>query len=65
MLFYLCGHDREWARQSPGTVLMAEIIEQGLRDGWRELHFLRGGEAFKFHWGAVERPTLSRRLLPE
>ncbi len=64
LLFYLCGFDRAWARQSPGTLLLGDIVAQAIRERWRELHFLRGGEAFKYQWGAVEHPLLSRRLVP-
>lgn len=65
ILFYLCGFDRAFARESPGTILMAAIIERALAEGdWRELHFLRGAETFKRAWGAEERMNLSRRLVP-
>ena len=64
MLVYLCGFDPVFRRESPGTILMGAMIEQALLDGWRELHFLRGGESFKYDWGAEERMTTARRLVP-
>jgi len=64
MLFYLCGYDPAWARESPGAILLAAITEAALREGWRELHFLRGGESFKYTWGAIERLNAARRLVP-
>jgi len=64
MLVYLCGFDRAFRRESPGTILMGAMIEAALGNGWRELHFLRGGESFKYDWGAEERMTAARRLVP-
>ena len=76
MLVYLCGFDRAFRRESPGTMLLGEMIEAALREestpptrwrgprGWRELHFLRGGESYKYDWGAEERMTAARRLVP-
>jgi CelD/BcsL family acetyltransferase involved in cellulose biosynthesis len=64
MLFYLSGYDRAHARESPGTILLGAMIEQAMRERCRELHFLRGGESYKYDWGAVELTTLARRLVP-
>lgn len=64
MLFYLSGYDRGWGMLSPGTLLLGDVLEEGLRRGWRELDFLRGGEVFKSRWGAAERSIASRRLVP-
>lgn len=65
MLIYLSGFDRAWARESPGTLLTGALLEQALREGQRELHFLRGGETYKYDWGAEDRLNLGRRLVPE
>ena len=64
MLFYLSGYERAHARESPGTILLGAVLEQARREGWRELHFLRGEESYKYDWGAVEQMTASRRLVP-
>ncbi|MBV9755998.1 MAG: GNAT family N-acetyltransferase [Alphaproteobacteria bacterium] len=64
MLFYLSGYDRKHARESPGTILLAAMIEQALQEDRRELHFLRGGEDYKYAWGAVDQMIASRRLVP-
>ena len=64
MLFYLSGYERAHAHESPGTILLGAVIEQAMREGWRELHFLRGDESYKYDWGAVEQMTASRRLVP-
>ncbi len=63
-LFYLSGFDPAFARASPGTILLAHMIEQAIAEGRRELHFLRGGEAYKYAWGASDRMNATRRLVP-
>jgi CelD/BcsL family acetyltransferase involved in cellulose biosynthesis len=52
---YLGGFDPAYAFESPGVLLLAHAIEDALRDGVREFHFLRGQEAYKYDWGAVDR----------
>lgn len=62
---YLSGFDPQFAHLSPGTQIVAHAIEEAVREGAREFHFLRGNEAYKYAWGAVDRPntvlTLTRR----
>ena len=65
LLFYISGFDAAEAFASPGTLLLGHIIEQAAACGIQELHFLRGGEAYKYAWGAVDRINQSRLLLPE
>jgi CelD/BcsL family acetyltransferase involved in cellulose biosynthesis len=52
---YLSGFDPAYAFESPGTLIVAEAMAEGLRDGVREFHFLRGQEAYKYSWGAADR----------
>ena len=52
---YLSGFDPAYAFESPGTILLGHAIEQAVRAGAREVHFLRGQEAYKYGWGAVDR----------
>jgi CelD/BcsL family acetyltransferase involved in cellulose biosynthesis len=54
---YLSGFDPAFAELSPGTQIVAHAIEEAIREGAREFHFLRGGEAYKYAWGAVDRPN--------
>lgn len=56
-LFYLSGFDPEIARLSPGRLLIARAIERARLEGAFELDFLRGGEPYKYEWGAVDRPA--------
>ncbi len=64
VLFYLSGYDAAHARESPGTLLLARMIEDGAAEGRRELHFLRGAESYKYAWGAVDRMNAVRHMWP-
>lgn len=64
LLFYLSAFDETYARASPGTLLLAHVVEHAIAEGRRELHFLRGGEAYKYAWGAVDRMNAARDLRP-
>jgi CelD/BcsL family acetyltransferase involved in cellulose biosynthesis len=59
---YLTGFDPEWAELSPGAQIVGHAIEEAVREGVSEFHFLRGGEAYKYSWGAVDRPNVARAL---
>jgi CelD/BcsL family acetyltransferase involved in cellulose biosynthesis len=59
---YLSGFDPQFAHLSPGTQIVAHAIEEAVREGAREFHFLRGGEAYKYAWGAVDRPSAALAL---
>lgn len=61
LFFYLGGYDPEFARLSPGTVLMALVIENAISNGFSEIDFLRGNEKYKYNWGA--RARTNYRLL--
>jgi CelD/BcsL family acetyltransferase involved in cellulose biosynthesis len=52
---YLTGFDPAYAFESPGLILLAHAIEQAMAEGAHEFHFLRGREAYKYEWGAVDR----------
>lgn len=55
--FYLQGFDPEFAWYSPGAQLIAAVIEDALREGKQQLDFLRGGESYKYAWGAHDSVT--------
>jgi CelD/BcsL family acetyltransferase involved in cellulose biosynthesis len=59
---YLSGFDPEFAELSPGTQIVAHAIEEAVREGAHEFHFLRGGEPYKYAWGAVDRPNTALTL---
>lgn len=64
ILFYLSGYDPAFAAISPGTLLLASLIEQAIAEGRREADFLRGREAYKYAWGGVDRLNRCCRLVP-
>lgn len=57
---YMSGFDHRFEKLSVGTQLMAYAMENAMREGAREFHLLRGGEAYKYTWGAVDRLSASR-----
>ena len=64
ILFYLGGFDDAHAFISPGTILLGAMLEQAIGEGRSEAHFLRGGERYKYTWGAKDRFNWSGRLTP-
>jgi CelD/BcsL family acetyltransferase involved in cellulose biosynthesis len=59
---YLGGFDPALASWSPGTTILAAVIEAALRRGAAEVDFLRGREPYKYRWGVRDRPTMRRRV---
>jgi CelD/BcsL family acetyltransferase involved in cellulose biosynthesis len=57
---YLTGFDPAYAFESPGVILLGHVIAQALAEGAREFHFLRGREAYKNEWGAIDRVNRRR-----
>lgn len=61
---YLGGFDADFAFESPGTLLLGAMLEEAAGEGIVECHFLRGGEAYKYAWGAADRINALRVLAP-
>ncbi|MGA8756027.1 MAG: GNAT family N-acetyltransferase [Stellaceae bacterium] len=59
---YLGGFDPLQPRLSPGMQVIAYAIEQAIAEGVTSFDFLRGEESYKYAWGAVDRPKMSRSL---
>ncbi|MBZ9673207.1 GNAT family N-acetyltransferase [Mesorhizobium sp. ES1-3] len=57
---YLGGFDPAYAEESPGAILIGHAIEESIREGAHEFDFLRGQEAYKYGWGAIDRWTMRR-----
>ncbi|TPK44250.1 GNAT family N-acetyltransferase [Mesorhizobium sp. B2-5-4] len=57
---YLGGFDPAYAEESPGAILIGHAIAESIREGAREFDFLRGQEAYKYGWGAIDRWTMRR-----
>lgn len=51
---YLGGFDPNFAFESPGTVLIGHAIADAAASGATIFDFLRGQEAYKYDWGAVD-----------
>ncbi|MBI5643570.1 MAG: GNAT family N-acetyltransferase [Deltaproteobacteria bacterium] len=52
---YLSGFEPKFGRFSPGRYLMAYAIERAIEEGFEIFDFMRGGEPYKYFWGAVNR----------
>lgn len=61
---YIGGFDPAQAFFSPGALLIGHAIDQAAREGAREFHFLRGGESYKYEWGATDRRNRRRVFRP-
>jgi CelD/BcsL family acetyltransferase involved in cellulose biosynthesis len=59
---YLAGFDPDLRGLGLGTLVIGHAMEQAVREGAWEFDFLRGGEAYKYRWGARDRPSYGRRL---
>ncbi|HEV7587161.1 MAG TPA: GNAT family N-acetyltransferase [Longimicrobium sp.] len=60
--YYLSGFDPAYGRYGPGRVMVGHALAAAAREGAAEFDFLRGREAYKLAWGAVERPQRRLRL---
>jgi CelD/BcsL family acetyltransferase involved in cellulose biosynthesis len=60
---YLSGFDPAHEFASPGALVMAHAIAEALSEGAREMHFLRGQEAYKYGWGANDVWNQRRTIL--
>jgi CelD/BcsL family acetyltransferase involved in cellulose biosynthesis len=62
-VFYLGGFEPAFAGYSPGKLVVAHAIEAAMaRDRAQAFDFLRGAEAYKYAWGAVDEPLFRRTL---
>jgi CelD/BcsL family acetyltransferase involved in cellulose biosynthesis len=61
---YLGGFDPTVPHPGLGALMIGHAVQAAAREGLRELHFLRGREAYKYAWGATDRPSWGRRLDP-
>jgi CelD/BcsL family acetyltransferase involved in cellulose biosynthesis/dTDP-4-amino-4,6-dideoxygalactose transaminase len=69
--YYTPGYDPDYARYSPGTVLLIYILEDAFKSGLKEFDFSKGELQYKSHWATGERqnrriifasPTLKGRI---
>ncbi|HET9212997.1 MAG TPA: GNAT family N-acetyltransferase [Thermoanaerobaculia bacterium] len=57
---YMQGFDEQWAKLSPGAMVVGAVIEESIRQGARRIDFLRGREPYKYWWGGTDRETFRR-----
>lgn len=62
-MYYLSGFDPERSKTSPGSVLLARIIEECCGKGMKEVDLLRGTEPYKYRFNAVDRELYHFRAL--
>jgi CelD/BcsL family acetyltransferase involved in cellulose biosynthesis len=59
---YLAGFDPDLGRLGLGTLVIGYALAQAAAEEVRAFDFLRGREAYKYRWGARDRPSYGRRL---
>ena len=52
---YNSGLDRRYMAYSPGWVLLGHLLQMAIEQGKEEFDFMRGDEAYKYKFGAVDR----------
>jgi CelD/BcsL family acetyltransferase involved in cellulose biosynthesis len=57
---YLGGFDPDLPRLSLGAQTLYHAMREAIAEGCREFHFLRGGEAYKYAWGAEDQWNSAR-----
>ena len=57
---YIGGFDPDMPRLSPGAQIMRHAIGEAIAERCAEFDFLRGGESYKYAWGAVDRWNAAR-----
>lgn len=60
--YYLGGFAPELGDLSLGTLVIGHAMAQATGEGATEFDFLRGREAYKYRWGARDRPSYGIRL---
>ncbi|MFV0444355.1 MAG: GNAT family N-acetyltransferase [Planctomycetaceae bacterium] len=54
--WYKPVYDPEFERYSPGKLHLAQLIQLGYENGWREIDFGGGQEDYKYRWSTGVRP---------
>lgn len=62
--FYQAGMDPDASSLSPGTILVAKMIEWAIQEGCTTFDFMRGDEPYKRRWKPNRERTNFRILLP-
>jgi CelD/BcsL family acetyltransferase involved in cellulose biosynthesis len=62
---YQAGIDPASLTHQPGKLIYMAILRQAIEHGYRAFDFLRGDEPYKARFGAVPRPTVDLRIVPQ
>ncbi len=62
--YYIGGFDPQLQSLGLGTILIGDAIEAAEARGSIAFDFLRGREAYKYRWGAVEQATMACMIAP-
>lgn len=62
-MYYLSGFDPEYAKMSPGYVLISEIIHECCLNKVGEVDMLRGTEGYKYRFNAIDRMQATMRIV--
>ncbi|MBV9873102.1 MAG: GNAT family N-acetyltransferase [Verrucomicrobia bacterium] len=62
LYYYIGAFDPDYAKFSPGNLIILRAIEFAGRAGCHSFDFLRGREAYKYRWGARDQETVIRKL---
>jgi CelD/BcsL family acetyltransferase involved in cellulose biosynthesis len=63
-LYYIGGYDPAYSKFSVGSLVILHAIENAVRGGDTTFDFLRGGEAYKYAWGAQPAVGVTLQLRP-
>lgn len=63
--FYNVAFNKKYSRYSPGIHLFHHSIQKAISKGKKEVNFLRGGESYKYQFGAEERGIFDLTLIQE
>jgi CelD/BcsL family acetyltransferase involved in cellulose biosynthesis len=62
LYYYIGAFDPDYAKFSPGNLIIAQVIEFARMAGCHTFDFLRGREPYKYKWGAEDQPTYIRKV---
>jgi len=58
--YYISGVHPGFRKYGVGNVLVGDALHRAVEEGHEIFDFLRGGESYKYSWGAVDQPLWSR-----
>ncbi|MBV8376432.1 MAG: GNAT family N-acetyltransferase [Verrucomicrobia bacterium] len=62
LYYYIGAFDPDYAKFSPGNLIILHVLEFARAAGCHTFDFLRGCEPYKYKWGAEDQPTYIRRI---